>query len=551
MADTKGKGVPVVRAQAPNPWDHRAHMIGEMATWQPPLTSIDNDIQPGFAVNRARSRELAMVNPYGVNAAETIKDAVIGRRFSLCLVPDADYLGVSTDEADEWASLTEKEWSRYAEGITFDVDATRKSTFTFQMHQVQEGMHVDGEALGIVRAKEGQLGYVTCLQLIEPERLDDRNVAASINQDGTQTRFGVVRDEYGEPIAYEIRNQHPGEALWTGTRDQVTRIERYSEHGRPQVLHVFDDFRPAMTRGVSRQQLSSLKQMKMLGAFGDAELSRSIMSSSWAAVIETELNYEQAMQVIGAGGLDPHCNNLTAASIDHLRNVAPYYRDIGMRYNGAKVAHLMPGDELKIIQSSVAGAQFDLFEKAFIRQLAAGLNISYEELSRDFSGVSYAAARQSLEFSWRRYVRLRAMLVAKFAMPYVSAWMEEAIVTKRLPMLGSKFRPTPKGFRLAKHGLCVGDFISWGKPVIDPVKETTGSHMRMALGLTTLRDEVAQEGEDYAEVLRQRAREMRERAKLGLNVGGIDPSLVIGGRAPGPDKGAGPAPRKARQDGPG
>lgn len=515
----------------PNPWDYREHMRGEIACWQPPLTSIDNDLKQGLAVNRARARELAMTTPHGVNSTETVRDAIVGKKFSLALLPDEGFLGVSEDDADQWATLAEAEWKRFAEGLTFDCDATRRCTFTFLMHQVQEGLHVDGEALGVVRAKEGALGYMTCLQLIEPERLDNLNTQW-LRQQSDEVRWGIERDTYGEPIAYHIRDAHPGDLRWVrpGAQDKVRRITRNDPDGRPQVIHVFDEFRPGQTRGVSRGMLAALKQLKMLHTFSDATLSKAIMSANYAAVIQTELPYEQAMAVLGAGGGDTYGNNLTAAAASHLSAAAEYHSALGISYNGAKVLHLMPGEEMKVIQGQADGIQINAFEQMFVRQLSAALNVSYEELSRDFSNGSYSSARQSMILMWRRYLRQRELLVTKFAMPFVSCWMQEAVMTKRLPMLG-KFKPTDQGWQAARHAMCMGGFVSWGQPVIDPVKEFTGKGMAMAYGLETLRDAAAEGGEDWGALLRQRAREMKERERLGLNVAGVDPTLVVGGGA--------------------
>jgi lambda family phage portal protein len=513
---------------APNPWDYRSNQHAEIACWQPPLVSADVEMQPGLHVNRARSRELVHTNAFASNALETLRDGVIGRSFDLALIPDYDVLGVSADEADTWAQFAEGEWRRYASSYHFDVDASRKSTWTFLMHQVMAGVHVDGEVLGIVRAKEGPLGYQTCLQMIEPERLDDRNNQVDTNL--VEIRYGVERDEYGEPIAYHIRKSHPSDARWNlpRTGDDTVRIERYGLNYRPQVLHVFDEDRPGMTRGVSRAMITSLRQIKMLQSYNDAELAKQIQAASFAAVIESELDYTKAMGLLG-DQMESYGNNITTAAVSHLKSIAPYHKETGLNYGGARVVHLVPGEQLKLVQSAVSGMQMEPFERAFLRQIAAGLNVSYEDLSRDYSDLSYSAARQSLTQVWRRYLRMRTMLVQKFAMPFVAAWMEEAIMTKRLPMLG-RFKANDQGWRNARHALVRGDFISWDRPIIDPVKEYTGKGIAMAYGLTTLRDEAAAEGSDWTSNLRQREREMRERERLGLNQGGADPTLTIGGQ---------------------
>jgi lambda family phage portal protein len=292
----------------------------------------------------------------------------------------------------------------------------------------------------------------------------------------------------------------------------------------------------------------------MLSTFSEAELSRQIQSASYAAVIESELDYEKSMGLLGTVGGAGFENGITAATMGHLASVAPYYKQAGLSYNGSKVLHLVPGEKLNIVQGQVQGGQFEMFERSFLRLLSAGLNCSYEELSRDFSNVSYAAARQSMASIWMRYYRQRTMTTQKFAMPYVSAWLEEAIKGKHVPMLG-RFKPNDQGWIAAKHALCRGDFVSWGKPVIDPVKEYTGKGLALSYGLTTLRDEVAAEGDDWQETLRQRKRETELRASLGLNPQGVDPTLAPGGAKGGPDggkKSGNPQEsRKARPDGQG
>ena len=553
MSDVK---LPV---RVPNPWDYRAQVTGEIAAWAPPLMSADRDAMPGFELNKARARDLVMSNPFAVNAAEISRDAIVGRNFALALDPDWEHVGASAEAAEEWQRIVEAEWRRYAEGFTFDVDATRKCTFTFLMHQVQFGMHVDGEVLAAVRAKTGETGYVTCLQLIEPERLD-RMHNKQRTPDHNEIRLGVERDEYGEPIAYWILNGHRSDAVWSqpgaSAYAQVQRFER-SINGRPSILHVFDEPRPQMTRGVSLPMLTTLRSMKMLQTFGEAELSRQIQSASYAAVIESEMDYEKAMRLLGTIGGGADVNALTQATYAHMAEVAQYHQSAGLQYNGSKVVHLVPGEKLNIVRGEIQGGQLEMFERAYMRQLAAGLNVSYEELTRDYSNLSYAGGRLGMVNMWRRYYRQRSMLVSKFAMPFVGAWMEEAVMTKRIPMLG-KFKPTAEGWKLAKHALVRGDFISWGEPIIDPVKEYTGKGLAMAYGLTTLRDEVASEGGDWRLVLQQRERETKMREKLGLNPGGVDPTLAPGGGSTKPEDGgengkAGNAQegRKARSDGPG
>jgi capsid protein len=74
-----------------------------------------------------------------------------------------------------------------------------------------------------------------------------------------------------------------------------------------------------------------------------------------------------------------------------------------------------------------------------------------------------------------------------------------------------------------------GEFISWTKPLIDPVKEQKGRHLALAMGTSTLESHAAADGEDWQINLEQRAREKKKREELGLNPEDIDPTLAFSG----------------------
>ena len=504
----------------------------DLQSWRPGLRNADDDHRPDFQTNKARARELSWQDPYGANALRLQRDNIIGKSYALSLDIAARALGLDEDKAHEWERLAQEEWRRYAEGPWFGADAGRKSTFTFLMHQVLAGLHVEGEALGLIAAKPGWEGYYTCLHLIEPERLTDPGKVVDPANTGVEVINGIERDRMAEPLAYYIRKTYPATRaavqLFRDNTMNYERVPRLTEWGRPIVLHLYDEHRPAMSRGVG-SMVSVMKQMKVLGAYSDTELERAVMQASFAAVIESELDYDEAMALIGAEG-QGWGNNLTAAAMQHMKMVAPYHQAIGLRYNGSRISHLLPGEKLKVVNTAIPGAEYDKFEKAILRQLAAGLGVAYESLSRDFSGTSYSAARMSLADIWRSNLVRREMINSKFAMQFVGAWMEEAILSGFLPMPDGS-DPTLENWISKRHWLVRGTFVSWGKPIIDPVKERQGVQMALAMGLTTQEEEAASEGKAWDDILRQRRQEADERKRLGLNYQGVDPTLVYPGVA--------------------
>lgn len=523
---------------SPDPWNNGTRFAQDLLNWQPPLNSADADFKRGWQSDRARARELSWRDPYGLNSVTITQDALVGKHFRLSLKPDADALGVDDTTAHTWAQMMERDWRRYAEGVTFDADAKRQNTFTLQMRTVVGAFHMDGEALGIVQAKEGHAGYTTCLQLIEAERLTDPTDVASRSK---RIRHGIESDDMGEPIAYHIRKRHPSDAGWVdgvGLASQVERVPRSTSWGRPIVLHLYDEPRPAMSRGVARF-VAVARQMKQLATYSEAELERNIIQASFGAVIESQLDYEEAMALLGAKGGSTFGNNLTDAAMDHLKTVAPFYKEVGLKVGGSRVVNLIPGESVKLLQPQGMATDYEKFEAATLRQLAAGLNVPYESLARNFSDTSYSAARMSLADIWRSFLTRREMISQKFAMPFVSAWMEECLVTGRQSLPNGKLA-TLEEFCKLRHALVRGGFISWTKPLIDPVKERTAQQMGMALGLTTMEAEAAADGDDWDELLMQRKREKERRKELKLDPEDLDPTLMFSGAGARP-KTSGPA----------
>jgi len=483
----------------------------------------------GREPQQARARNLAMMDPYGQNAARIQRESVIGLHFRLSLQPDALALGISPDAADNWAHMVEREWEGYAEGLGFDSDAGRKNTFTQQMATVATSLIVNGEAFGVMQWKPGMLGYKTCLHLIDTERV---STPWDYLYDPT-VRYGVKIDDHLAPTGYFIRKANPSDAIF-GSKLAMNAykwefVERHTEWGRPQVMHVFDNTRPDQTRGMS-PFTAVARQLKMLGDWSEAALEKQLIGASFAAVIESELDTDKAFEVIGAQTPEKYNDSIRQLIGGRMATAAEFHNGMGgIKFNGSRVPHMVPGEKLHMVNSQSAGADYASFEKAMLKQLAAGLGVPYESLSRDFSDSSYSAARLSLNDIWRTFFIARRLITKKIAMPFVAAWLEEAITSGRLPMPNGSVG-TLEDFVSKRHMIVRGAFLSHGKPVIDPGKEVDGISKMLALGLTTLEEETANLGRDWSETLHQRQREKDLREELGLNVlgPGLDPTLIVG-----------------------
>ena len=181
------------------------------------------------------------------------------------------------------------------------------------------------------------------------------------------------------------------------------------------------------------------------------------------------------------------------------------------------------GDEIEMQTASRDVASFDAFVRANIRLIAASLDVTYEELSMDYSQTNYSSARAAMVHAWAATQSLASVLEAQIVRPYYVAFLEEAFDRGYLtvPAGAPDFYDAIDAYAEAK-------WIGPGRGYVDPTKEIDAAAARIEAGVSTLEDECADQGKDWEEVLDQRARERDRLRELDLDVatslGGVSPS---------------------------
>ena len=228
----------------------------------------------------------------------------------------------------------------------------------------------------------------------------------------------------------------------------------------------------------------------------------------YAATIESELDTQSAMDFILGANSNEQRDKLTG----WIGEIAAYYAAAPVRLGGAKVPHLMPGDSLNLQTAQDTDNGYSVFEQSLLRYIAAGLGVSYEQLSRNYAQMSYSTARASANESWAYFMGRRKFVASRQASQMFLCWLEEAIV-RRVVTLPSKARFSFQEARSA-WGNC--DWIGSGRMAIDGLKEVQEAVMLIEAGLSTYEKECAKRGDDYQEIFAQQVRETMERRAAGL-----------------------------------
>ncbi|MEH6825638.1 MAG: phage portal protein, partial [Motiliproteus sp.] len=474
---------------------------GQLANWTPSLKSHDAALLPQLELGNARAEDVVRNNAFAANGVQLHIDNIVGHLFRLSYKPRWQRLGMTEADARAFARDVESFWMEYAEDDDGCwLDAERKRTATMMVREAV-GTHT---RLGEVTASAEWIdrpgsAMKTAIKMVSPKRLSN----PMGRRDGDGLRGGIEFDRHGAALAYHVRQPESGGlGFGTGLGQQWTRISATTGHGRRKFLHVFEPVEDGQSRG-SNQFLSVLEQMHMLQ---HTKLQNTIVNAMYAATIESELGAEAAMQVIGAGdeGVQGVQNWLMAMN--------EYHKGAGIKLNGVKVPHLVPGERLNMHTSGNVDNGFTDLESSILRWMAAGLNVPYEPFAKDYRNSSYSSSRASMLEGWRYFMGRRKIIAGRFASQLFSLVLEEALQRRELTLP----RSATRGFYEAKGAWCNSDWIGSGRLAIDGLKEVKEAILRIESGLSTYEKELALMGEDYQEVFAQQVREMAERREAGL-----------------------------------
>lgn len=471
---------------------------GQMLEWTPPSESADEALLPGFKLGNARADDLVRNNAIAHNAIRLHQDHIVGHMFRLSYRPNWKFIGMNEADAQAFADDVEAAWNEYADAESCYLDIEGKQTFTGLIRE-SIGIHAFSGEIFVQSVWESDTRnlFNTRFKLISPKRVENPYNGRSTKY----LRAGVEINRNGKALAYFVRDS---DAAY-GLSHKYIKIPKYLRSGRPGMIHVFQPQEPHQTRGANRFY-SVMERLKMLDTLQATQLQSAIVKAMYAATIESELDTKEAMAFIA--GAETTTNSPLQKM---LASMAQYYAGVNIKLGGAKIPHLMPGDSLNLQSAQDSDNGFSALEQALLRYIAGGLGVSYEQLSRDYSKVSYSSARASANESWRHFMGARKLVAAKLATLMFECWLEEVIARGIIVPPASRL-----SFWQARGSWCRSEWIGAGRMAIDGLKEVQESVMLIEGGLSTYEKELAKLGEDYQEVFRQQVRESRERESAGL-----------------------------------
>lgn len=475
--------------------------------------SAKEDIEDNIDILRQRSRDAYMGIPTASAALKTLRTNVVAGGLMPSPQIDAEYLGLSSEEAEALQAQVLREFSLWADKPTCDADRVDNFYKLQQLAFLSYLMNGDAIALLPFREQPG-VPYGLRVRIIEADRVCspdgyDRLVEEDVRGHHVYSIIqGIETDQEGMVVAYWICNRHPHSSLAfrSGTL-KWTRVEAYGETGRPNVLHVMNRERAGQRRGVPILA-PVLEALKQLGRYTEAEITAAVISAMFTVFIQSDTVQDGGRPL---GEMLPPELLIDAQDQGSI--------ELG---NGAIVA-LNPGEKVQFADPKHPNSGYDAFYNAMVREIGSALEIPPEVLEKQFT-QNFSSARGSLNEFWRTCGMMRDWFSDDFCQPIYEAWFAEAVARGRIHAPGFFTDPAVrKAYTECK----------WNGPsrtALNPSQEVEAAMKRVESGFSTAQEETAQlTGGDWNRNIRQRAIEAKRKKEVDdISDPQPEPQNVIG-----------------------
>jgi lambda family phage portal protein len=304
--------------------------------WVTTSADADTETQTVVADIRNRSRDLVRNNPYASNAVDVKVTETIG----VGIVAEVKGRGL----AEKWRIWTE------------ECDALGNHDFYGLQALIERCRIESGEVLihlsdGNPTAAELRAGIVPLrLRVLEPDYLDSSHDGLQAN--GNLVAFGIEYDPNGQRVAYWLHGSHPGSNV---PGPSFSGLNSTAIPARD-IIHLYRQLRPGMTRGVSDLAPSMLR-LRELDDYDDAEVMRKKVAACLAAFVTTPG---------GSAGGQPWGRPMTADTNGRIEQFYP-----------AMIEYLQPGEDVKLSEPRGDSGYAD-FQRFSLRAVCAGIGAPYE-----------------------------------------------------------------------------------------------------------------------------------------------------------------------------
>lgn len=398
---------------------------------------------------RERSRDVVRNNPWGASMKSEI-------------VANLVHYGIIASFTDRAPGSREMDgdvpdiWLDWAE--SFQCDAAGRKNF-YGIQKLVAGTWFESGECFIRRIwrddwKAGEIPFA--LQVLEPEFIDH-------SHDGRDnTKLGIKFDANGKRLGYWVFKNHPGDAV---------QNESFFVNAA-EVIHIYSEERPGQIRGIPLMAPVILR-MYNLDLFEDAELTKQEIASMYAA-------FEK--------DADP-----SGRPIEESKKDAPD-DDI----QPGLIQRLGPGRDI-VFSNPPQRSGYAEYVKQNLLAVAAGIGLTYENMSGDYGSVTFLNGRMGQLRFHRKIDQWLWMMFIPQLCEGVARWFREGAAIA--------------GRDMSRY------IIGWQPPVkhmVDPAREIPAEREAVRMGVKTQFEIIREYGNDPIRFLRDKKREQEIMDDMGI-----------------------------------
>jgi len=452
------------------------------AKWDYGLSSYAPTRQLDHFALRQQARNAYHDTPQAKAIVDRFADSVVDIGLKLESEPKAEILGISSEQAEEWARTVEDAFDSWAQSKR----QHRAQTMNWYQSQRLYAIAQQRDNDQFVR-----LYYSPSRDLLSPLQFDmyDPNQIRGYAWTSTYAQFskndGIIRNSDGTERAYKVWYINPA----TGKYEQreIPHIGRRS--GLPHMLHGYYSEYPGQGRGYSRLA-HALQEFENLTDFSVSTVKRAINVASLIMAVEnSQLDPSNPLEGIlrqpgGAGpaaqmfGSESQEPETDAPEHTGMPNYTPIPEATISTPGSTAILNLRRGDTIKQLGDRNQADSYDKFVDAFTGYIAASMSIPLEVVLMKF-GQNYSASRATLILFWRIAQIWQQEMATDYLNPTFETWLTLEIAAGRIAAPGwsdPRLRAAWMNCR----------WIGAPMPNIDPAKTYRADKGYVEMGATTL-----------------------------------------------------------------
>jgi lambda family phage portal protein len=458
------------------------------------------------------SRDFAMNAPIAVSIFRRSKTNVIGAGLQVQPRVDAQFLGLTDEQADEFNNSAIREFDMWSNSI--ESDYTRQMTYNEAQALMLMSMLINGDvffALPWIESGRAMWPYECTFRIIDADLVrnpGDKFLSQFGSSTNAKIRNGVQFNRSGQLEGYWVSTSYEDDGFGVGANENdFVLIPLYDDNGEQQIFQVLEHERINQRRGIPLLA-PVVEQLKTLTRLDQSELMSALVASMFSVFVKDMSGFGGTLQE----GLIPETETLYGGGgdgPDAAQEAKTSGNEFDLELGPATINYLDDDKEIQIAETRKK-SDYQPFFQAVATQVSAAAEIPYDVTMLYFN-KSYSALKGAANEAWKRWRHLRGIMTTRANQPVYENVLAEAVLKGRL---------TAPGFFddiAIRKAWTRCQWVGSGQGQIDPLNETRAAILKSQYAIGTRAEEYAKDsGGRWDAMVQNSSREHQVLQEAGL-----------------------------------